>query len=114
MSFNFESKNKGSKKTVRDGINTESMTFKPLKEFVGKTLRLDGFFFTKGKYGEQVVVIAEDTKINLPKRFTEDFKEFRDNDEALSDILAGKLQLVNIREIDANEGKTVTFDYKNA
>lgn len=114
MAYNFESKNHSSKKTIKDGIKTEDMKFQPLKDFIGEELQLDGFFFTDGKYGKQVVVIANDVKINLPKRFTEDFLEFRDNDEAREDIISGKLWLVNIREIDAKEGKTVTFDYKNS
>lgn len=110
----FTQFNTESKKTVKDGINTQDLKFVPLKDFIGKEIHVDGFFFTKGKYGEQVVVVGEGNNINLPKRFTDTFKGFRDNQDQLNAILAGGLKLVNIRELDAKEGKTVTFDYANA
>lgn len=110
----FTQFNTESRKTVKEGINTKDLQFVPLKDFIGKEIRVDGFFFTKGKYGDQVVVVGEGVNINLPKRFTDTFKGFRDNKEQLDAILAGGLKLVNIRELDAKEGKTVTFDYANA
>ena len=114
MSFNFESFNKGSKSTIREGIKTEEMSFVSLKEYVGKEIKPDGFFFTdKGKYGRQVVVVADGVKINIPKRFVQLFEQIRDNDEALADFLGGHVILTNIRKIDAKEGSTVTFDFKN-
>lgn len=114
MSFSFEDLNTSSKKTIRDGINLEGMKFVPLKDFIGKDLNVDGFFFTNGKYGEQAVIVANGDKVNIPKRFTEDFKKIRDNDEALAQVIAGKLILANIRELDSKNGKTVTFDFKTA
>lgn len=111
----FSQFNTGSKKTIRDGINLDSLgDFHKLKEFVGQELIVDGFFFTSGKYGDQCVIVASGRKINLPKRFADDFKKFRDDQETLDSILAGGLKLVNIREIDAQNGKTVTFEYANA
>ena len=60
MAFSFESLNKSGKRTIKEGIDTEKMSFVPLKDYIGKELKLDGFFFTdKGKYGKQVVVIAD-------------------------------------------------------
>lgn len=112
MAFAFDSLNKSSKKTIRDGINTEDMKFKPLKDFIGKTLKVDGFFFTTGgKWGEQVVIIAEDTKINMPKRCVNEFKQIRDNDEALNQVLEGHLAITDIEKFEAKEGNTVTFKY---
>jgi hypothetical protein len=113
--FNFASLNQESKKTIRDGVNLEEMKdFIKLEKYIGKELLVDGFFFTKSKYGEQVVIVADGHKINIPKRFTTDFKAIRDNDEALKQVIEGHLKLVNIRALDAKEGKTVTFDYANA
>lgn len=114
MSFSFEDLNTSSKKTIRDGITLDGMSFVPLKDYVGKELHVDGFFFTNGKYGEQAVIVADGKKVNIPKRFTEDFKKIRDNDEALAQVIAGKLILANIRELDSKNGKTVTFDFKTA
>ena len=111
-SFNFASLNTESKKTVRDGIDSKDWSFEPLKNFTGKDIIVNGFFFTDGKYGKQVVVIAEGVKINIPKRFTEKFEEIRDNDEARKSVLEGHLKLTNIREINSQNGKTVTFDFE--
>ena len=110
--FSFEDLNTSSKKTIRDGITLDGMAFVPLKDFIGKELKVDGFFFTNGKYGEQAVVVAAGAKVNIPKRFTEDFKKIRDDADALQQVIDGKLALTNIRELDSKNGKTVTFDYK--
>ena len=112
--FDFASLNKGSKKTVRDGINSQDWNFEPLRNFTGKDIQVNGFFFTDGKYGRQAVVIADGVKINIPKRFTEIFEQIRDNDEARQAMLEGHLKLINIREINAQNGKTVTFDFETA
>ena len=108
----FEDLNKNeSIKTVRDGIETDGMKFVPLKDFLGKSIKVDGFFFTKSKYGEQVVVVGEGSLINIPKRYVEQFKAIRDNKEKLEAVLAGKLSLGNITAIDSKNGKTVIFDF---
>ena len=108
----FEDLNKNeSIKTVKDGIDTEKMEFVSIKEFVGKAIKVDGFFFTKSKYGEQVVVVGEGSLINIPKRYLEQFKEIRDNKEKLEAVLAGKLTLGNIQAIEAKNGKTIIFDF---
>lgn len=114
MSFSFEDLNTSSKKTIRDGINLDDMNFISWKEYIGKDLKVDGFFFTNGKYGEQVVIVADGKKVNIPKRFTDDFRKIRDNDEALAQVIAGKLILANIRELDSKNGRTGTFDFKTA
>ena len=112
--FDFSSLNKEGKKTVRDGIDSKNWEFKPLKDFVGKEILVNGFFFTKGKYGDQVVVIAEDVKVNIPKRYTEQFEQIRDNDEALNEMLAGHLKLTDIENIDSQNGKTTAFKFARA
>lgn len=109
--FNFDSLNKSSKKTVRDGISTEGMEFKNLKDFVGQTLSVDGFFFTDSKYGRQVVVVASGVCINIPKRYTEDFEMIRDNDDALKTMMDGHLQLKDIEAVESKNGKTVAFKF---
>lgn len=110
--FDFGTLNTESKKTVRDGINSQEWEFKKLKEFVGQEIPVNGFFFTDGgKYGKSVVVVADGVKVNLPKRYVERFEEIRDNKEALDALLGGHLKLVNIREINAEQGKTAAFDF---
>ena len=40
MSFSFEDLNTSSKKTIRDGITLDGMSFVPLKDYVGKELHV--------------------------------------------------------------------------
>lgn len=104
--------NKDSIKTVRDGIDTTKLgDFQNIKNFLGQTIKVDGFFFTKSKYGEQVVVVGNGALINIPKRYTEDFKAIRDNADELKAVLDGKLTLTDIKEVDAKNGKTVAFTF---
>lgn len=108
----FEELNtKESLRTVREGIDTDKMEFVPLKNFIGKTVKVDGFFFTKSKYGEQTVVVGEGCLINIPKRYTEQFKAIRDKADFLAAVLDGKLSLGDIKEIDSKNGKTIAFEF---
>lgn len=107
----FNELNKVYKDTVREGIDTMSMEFKPLKDFEGKTLKVDGFFFTKGKYGRQVVVVANGYKVNMPKRAVKTFKSIEANDFMLKAVMEGKLEIINIKEIETSSGNdTVSFE----
>ena len=107
----FEQLNKDKIRTVKEGIDTSKMEFVPLKNFVGKTVKVDGFFFTKSKFGEQVVVVGEGVLINIPKRYIEEFKAIRDKADFLAAVLDGKLSLGDIKEIDSKNGKTVAFEF---
>ena len=107
----FEQLNKDKIRTVKEGIDTSKMEFVPLKNFVGKTVKVDGFFFTKSKFGEQVVVVGEGVLINIPKRYTEEFKAIRDKADLLAAVLNGGLTLGDIKEIDSKNGKTVAFEF---
>ena len=99
--------------TVKEGIDTDSMEFKPLKDFEGQTVKVDGFFFTKSqKYNtDQVVVIGNGYKINMPGRAVETFKTIRDNEAMLKAVFDGKLELINIKPIKAKNGNdTCAYD----
>lgn len=107
----FNEMNKQFTNTVKEGIDTDDMEFAPLRDFVGKTVKVDGFFFTKGQYGEQVVVIGNGFKINMPKRATDTFKAIRANDFMLKAVLNGKLELINITPVKAKNGSdTVAYE----
>ena len=97
------------RRTVNANIDTKNMEFMPLKAFVGRSLRVWGFFFTDTKYGKQCVAVTEGALINLPKRYVEQFEKF--TEEEINAIINGGLVLSNIRVIDTNNGTTVTFDY---
>lgn len=104
----FNELNKQFANTVKDGIDTDSMEFKPLKDFVGKTVKVDGFFFTSGQYGEQVVVVGNGCKINMPKRATDTFKTIRNNEQMLKAVLEGHMELINITPVKAKNGSDTT------
>ena len=99
MAFDFSSLNSASKKTVRDGISTKDLPDAKLAEY-------------DGKKGDWVVVIADGKKISMPSQYTDQFKAIKDNAEALSDVLAGKLKLTNIRPYETKAGnKTYLVDF---
>ena len=111
MAFSFENLNR-SKKTMKESINLDTMTFVNIKDYIGKDLPVDGFFFTTSKFGEQVVICSGDKKVNIPSRYVDTFKQIRDDDDALNSLLEGHLALTNIHALDSKNGKTTAFDFK--
>lgn len=95
--------------TVREGINTKELEFKPLSDFIGKTIKVDGFFFTVGKYGRQVVVVGNGYNINMPKRAVRTFDSIYNNDFMLQAVLKGKLELVDIEQKETKQGSTTLY-----
>lgn len=100
-------------KTLKEGLTLETMEFKSLKEFRGQTLKVDGFFFTNsGKYGKQVVLVANNCKINMPKRAVETFEEIAKNDKLLNAVLEGHMEITDIREIETRQGTSTSYSFK--
>lgn len=104
----FKKFNKGSS-YVREGINTRDQEFCPLSNFIGQVIHVDGFFFTNGDYGKQVVVVGEGFNINMPARALEQFEAIKDDPEALKAVLAGKLIINEIKAGKSKAGKDTTF-----
>lgn len=109
--FNFNKFNRRS--TVRSGIDTRAMTFKPLKDFVGHEVPCDGFFFTDGKYGKQTVVVGCGYLINMPGWATPQFEAIAEDRDALDAVMHGELALVDIHEITTKNGSTTTYSLGN-
>lgn len=104
----FESLNK--KSTIMNGVNTEGMEFRKLKEFPNTVIPVKGFFFCKGaRGGEQVVVISDKYMLNMPNRAVEQFKEIKENDEMLEAVLQGKLSIAVHEERVARNGNTTIY-----
>lgn len=104
-------------RTIKEGIDIQALAFRPLKDFRGYDLYVDGFFFTKGNYGEQVVVVAHTLdnvgiKVNMPSRAVEQFKNIQANKEMLDAVLTGHLMLTGIRETKTKNGTTTAYEYK--
>lgn len=100
--------------TVREDINTENMEFKPIKDFVGQTIKVDGFFFTTGgHYGKQVVVVGNGYLINMPKRAVETFEQVANNDDMLNAVLGGHMIITDIKPIKTRNGDSTGYTFKD-
>ena len=101
--------------TVREDVDTESMEFVKLSKFIGKEVKVDGFFFTNGKYGKSVVIVGEGYKINAPSHAVTIFENIAADPEKVKAVLAGGLKLIDIAELDTGKGNpTVTFRLADA
>ena len=106
----FDELNSG-KSTVMEGVDTEGWDFVPLKDFIGRKVPTQGFFFTKGRYGKSVVVVGESVLINMPNWSVEKFETIQNNPQMLAGVLSGKMALDNISEKSTKKGNsTVSFD----
>lgn len=99
--------------TVKAGIDTAEMEFRALKDFIGATLHVDGFFFNEGKYGKQVVVVANGWLINMPSRAVEQFETISKNEELLNAMLGGHLAIDGIKMVDTKNGTTTAYTLKD-
>lgn len=99
------------KKRTMPSINTDGMEFHKLSEYVGKVVKVDGFFFTTGKYGKQTVVLSNDALINIPSWATEEFEQIENNDSMLSELLNGKCALTNIAIKSTPKGDATIFEF---
>lgn len=110
--------NGGGRKTVRDGVDTKTLTYIKAAE-LGLTeppypLRLIGFFIKDGEYGEGVTVIVKDKKdmygVNLPKRYVEKFKSL--TDEEVEGLISGDTGISDIKvDVKTPKGKTTMIEF---
>lgn len=110
----FDKLNKGTNKTVMEGIDTDNMEFRKLSEFVNQKIAVKGFFFTKGKYGTQAVVVSDKYLINMPARAVEEFEDIKADSEMLAAVLAGKLVIAVGDYVSTKSGRTVAYDFEEA
>lgn len=105
----FESLNGNSFEKVELPFSTENHEFRKLKDLIGLTFPLYGFFPTMGKFGKQYSLITDTCYINTPKWFTEKLDKFSDAEK--SAIWGnGSHSITNIREIETKNGVSYTFD----
>ena len=100
-------------RTIKEGIKLEDLQFRKLKEFAGKTLAVDGFFYTNGDYGRQLVVVARDNeggwKVNMPNRAIDQFEAIKADKDMLKAVLEGHLQITDISEAKVGRGVTTVY-----
>ena len=98
-----------SKRTIREGIDLQELNFVKLKELEGRNIKVDGYFFTRGDYGEQVVVVGEGMKINMPARAVAQFKEIDVDPIKVKAVLDGHLMITDIAESKTRKGITTNY-----
>lgn len=109
-----------SQKTIKDGIDLEALQFRKLKDFAGEELAVDGFFFTNGDYGKQIVVVARTLgkvhaitqgayKVNMPNRAISQFEQIRDSKDMLEAVLTGHLKITGIEQKKLDRGVTTLY-----
>jgi len=117
----FENLNK--RRTVADGIETSELDFIKLADCVGRKLTTAGYFFTDGRYGKQVVVVATDGTVfdngkkayflvNMPARAVEQFEQIDESPEMKNAVINGKLSIIDIKPVVAKNGNTVSYFLK--
>lgn len=99
----------GNTRVLKDGINTDTMDFVPLKDFCGLEVLVDGYFFTMGRYGKQVVVVGAGSLINMPARAMETFEKIDSNEDMKKAILEGHLKLTGIKIGNTRNGTTTFY-----
>lgn len=109
----FEKFNKNTTRSVKEGIDLQALQFKKLRDFIGHTLVVDGFFFTTGEYGKQVVVVANGYKINMPARAVEQFEAIYNDAELLAAVLDGHLQISGIQQVKTKKGLTISYELED-
>lgn len=112
----FSKFNRGTR-TVKEGIDTQKLTFKPLKDFIGEELTCYGFFFTDGKYGKQVVAVCEDKSgnkynVNMPGRAVEQFEDIKCDSDAVAEVITNGFKISNIAKVETKNGETTGYDFE--
>ena len=117
--MSFASLNKTAVETVRAGIDTQKLPFMSLKDFIGRSIEVGGFYtHKKGRFGEQLVVVGREVgkkesfyNIDFPKWAIDDFNAIKADAEQLKELLEGKLILTDIQAKTTSNGTTTIYTY---
>lgn len=79
-----------------------------------KVHALDGFYFTRGKYGVKVVVVMSDVKkrVDMPTYLTKVFNDIVNNTGAVNDIKNGKVGFI-VRKYESHGRNCYTITFKD-
>lgn len=99
--------NLNSKRTIREGIDLQALNFVKLSDLIGTVIKVDGFFFTEGRYGQQVVVVGNNYKINMPARAVEQFEKIQNDDAMLHALLEGHCCIKDIQLVKSKAGRNM-------
>lgn len=98
-------------RTVKSDIDLSVLPFKSIKDYIGQDIAVDGFFFTEGRYGKQVVIVGNGAKINIPSRYVKQFELVQESSDMLDAVLKGQLVLKNVKASNTRNGSTTTFEF---
>lgn len=104
--------NLNAKRTIREGVDLQALNFIKLSDLTGAIIKVDGFFFTEGRYGEQVVVVGNNYKINMPAKAVKQFHQIEEDGQMLKALLEGHCCIKDIAVVTKN-GRNITL-YKIA
>lgn len=111
-----EKYNKGNENPFKFDLN--GYDFTSLKELhsadPNKVHALDGFYFTRGKFGVKVVVVMSDVKkrVDMPIYLTKVFNEIVNNMDAVNDIKNGKVGFI-VRKYESHGRNCHTITFKD-
>ena len=99
-------------------FNFDGYTFISLKELYNqdknKVHSLDGFYFTRGKFGVKVVVVMKSVKkrVDMPLNLTDVFKSIVNNAEDVDDIRMSKVGFI-VRKYESHGKECYTITFKD-
>lgn len=111
-----EKYNKGNENPFKFDLN--GYNFTSLKELhnadPNKVHPLDGFYFTRSKFGVKVVVVMFDVKkrVDMPIYLTKVFNEIVNNKDAVNDIKNGKVGFI-VRKYESHGRNCHTITFKD-
>lgn len=78
------------------------------------THKINGFYFTKGKFGVKVVLSLPDIKkrVDLPLNMTKVFNDIISNENAINDIKNGKVGFA-VRKYESHNKECYTIIFKD-
>lgn len=101
-------------------FDLKGYTFTSLKEMYNsknsknKTHSLDGFYFTKGKFGVHVVVVMSDVKkcVDMPLYLTKVFNDIINDSESVNYIKEGKVGFI-VRRYESHNKECYSITFKD-
>lgn len=101
-------------------FDLKGYTFTSLKELYNsedikrKTYSLDGFYFTRGKFGVHAVVVMADIKkrVDIPLNLTNVFNDIVNDSEAVNDIKGGKVGFI-VRKYESHNKECYSIIFKD-
>lgn len=111
-----EKYNKGNENPFK--FDLKGYYFTSLKELYSsdpnKVHALDGFYFTRGKFGVKVVLVMTDVKkrVDMPIYLTKVFNDIVNNTDAVNDIKNGKVGFV-VRKYESHGRNCHTISFKD-